>query len=235
MAERLALYLAPPKDELAERILELFFVRRDVYGVEMAQGWITVKEPVTLELVRQHLNGGPCLGAHPISANNRCRWIGWDFDTKEKADLVYSKAVAKYPKSSVLLNSTGGRGYHIRVFFDRLIPAAVAHRLAKKLVEGLEGVEYYPKQAGIGAEGSGNFMRLPLGRHRKSSRVGVLIFPETLMEIKQCSPPVPLTFEEIVQDCPDHVQDLKGYCNCRAIDGTVGYCRPQLCPKVKAS
>lgn len=240
MAEKLAQHSAHPRDELAERITELFFVRLDAHGVEMLQGWITVKQPVTLELVQQHLRGGPCLGAHPISADDRCRWIGWDLDAKEKADLVYSRAVAKYPKSSVLLNSTGGRGYHIRVFFNRSIPAADAHRLAKELTQGMEEVECYPKQASIGVEGLGNFMRLPLGRHRKTDRTGTLIFPQSLLEIKPCAPPVPPTFKQLAEQCQHRVEEAKmdnqgrvlklDVYDCLFSNGTVGSCREEQCP-----
>lgn len=219
---------------LARRMLHLFFVRRDAYGIETPKGWITVKKPVTSDLILRHLEGGPCLGAHPIGADNRCRWIGWDADEHEKAALIVKKAVATYPRSSVLFNFTGGRGYHVRVFFNRSIPAAEAHRLARQLAEGIEGVEFFPKQPHISSEGFGNFMRLPLGRHRKTGRTSTLISPRSLLEIKPCTPPVPPTFAEIREACPDRIRDQKGYWNCTAIDGTVGYCKPQFCPKVQS-
>jgi len=237
VAELLASYMAKTtlqadiRRESAQLMLELFFVRRDAYGIETSEGWRTEKKPVTVDLILEHLNGGPCLGAHPISADNRCRWIGLDFDVEPQA--IVNKALGKYPRSAVLFNHTGGRGYHIRVFFNRLIPAAHAHRLAKELAEGVQGVEFYPKQPTIGTEGFGNFMRLPLGRHRKTGQVGMLIFPKTLMEIKPCTPPVAFTFEEIIQDCEDRIQDQKGYWNCVAIDGTVGTCQEQTCPLLK--
>lgn len=219
------------KLELAEHILNLFFMRRDVYGVETPQGWITEKKPVTVDLILEHLNGGPCLGAHPIGADNRCRWIGWDIDN-ERAEAFINKVAGKYPKQAILFNFTGGgRGYHVRVFFNRLISARDANRLARELVQGFEGIEYFPRQSSISTEGFGNFMRLPLGKHGKTGRVGGLIFPQSLLEIKPCVPPVPLTFTDIKEGCPDRVQDQRGDWNCTAIDGTVGYCKPQFCPK----
>jgi hypothetical protein len=236
MSEALAPYFksskpeADEKRELARCMLQLFFVRQDVYGIETPEGWITEKKPVTIDLIIEHLNGGPCLGAHTINADNKCRWIGLDFD--ENAKIVVNKAYAQYPKSATLFNETGGRGYHVRIFFNRLISASEAHRLAKELAEGIQGVEFYPKQQAIGVEGFGNFMRLPLGRHRKTGGIGALIFPSSLSEIKPCEPPVPLAFAESAEDCPDRVQDQKGYWNCVAVDGTVGYCMAQLCPKV---
>jgi len=222
---------AEEKHRLAEHILNLFFVRQDVYGLETEDGWLTVKQPVTLEIILHHLNGGPCLGAHPISADNRCRWIGWDIDNK-RAEAFINRVAGKYSIQAILFNFTGGgRGYHVRVFFNRLISAEDSNRLAKELLQGFKGVEYFPRQISIGTEGFGNFMRLPLGRHHKTGRIGKLVRPKSIFEIKPCPPPVLLTFRDIQEACQDRVQDQRGGWNCLAIDGTVGYCKPQLCPK----
>jgi hypothetical protein len=237
----IAQYLAPDsKDVLAKHMLELFFIRRDAYGLEKPSGWKTVKQPVTIDLIKQHLNGEPCLGAHAISPENQCKWIGWDLDTKEKADVVYSRAIKRYPKTAVLLNSTGGRGYHIRVFFNRSILAEDANRLARELVEGIEGVEYYPKQAWISKQGFGNFMRLPLGKHRKTGRTGKLIFPKSVLEIKPCSPPFPLSFEQVAKQCRYRVHEAKmsaeghivrlSLYDCTFGNGTTGSCQKENCP-----
>jgi hypothetical protein len=237
----LAQYLAPDsKDVLAKRMLELFFIRRDAYGLEKPSGWKTVKQPVTIDLIEQHLNGEPCLGAHPISLENQCKWIGWDLDTKEKADVVYSRAIKRYPKTAVLLNSTGGRGYHIRIFFNRSIPAEDANRLARELVEGIEGVEYYPKQAWISKRGFGNFMRLPLGKHQKTGRTGKLIFPKSLLEIKPCAPPFPSSFEQVAKQCQYRIHEAKmsaeGHIvkldlyDCTFGNSTTGSCQKENCP-----
>jgi len=227
-------------EELAQRILDLFFVRRDAYGLETPQGWITVKQPVTLDLIHTHLSGGPCLGAHPIDQDNRCRWIGWDFDEARKATLLYERAKAEYPSTALLLNFTGGRGCHLRAFFNRLIQAFVGCQLARQLVEEREGVEWYPKQPRISREGFGSFMRLPLGRHAKTGRVGRLIHPATLLEIKPCAPPVPSTFKLMAEQCQHRVQEarmngegrivkLDTY-DCLFSNGTVGSCREDQCP-----
>jgi hypothetical protein len=217
--------------ELAQGIMDLFFVRHDVYGIELPQGWITVKKPVTLGLILQHLNGGPCLGAHVIDQQSRCRYIGWDMDEARKSQLIFARAKAWYP-DSVLYNFTGGRGYHVRVFFNRPILSNVAFVLTKKLVEGTEGVECYPKQKWISHSSVGNFMRVPLGKHRKTGRVGTLIYPKSFSEIKPCSPPTPLTYNELKQSCASRIQDNLGYWNCVAREGAVGFCEPKTCPKV---
>jgi len=217
---------------LAKRILELFFVRRDVYGLETAHGWITEKKPVTLELIMRHLNGEVCLASHPIDSGNRCSWIGWDVDNHKKARELKLRVEKKYPKHALLFNFTGHRGFHLRVFFNRKIRAEDAYLLAKEMANEIQGIEYYPKQPRISSTGYGNFMRIPLGKHRKTGRVGNLIEPSSLFQIRPCTPPVSLSYEEIKEFCQHKIKDQHGNWNCIAINGTVGLCNQQLCPKI---
>jgi len=227
--------MSDSEDRLAELILELFFVRRNAYGIEDENGWRTEKAPVTASLVKQHLRGGPCLAAHVINAENRCRWVGWDTDEARLMPLVYERAVKRYSKSAVLFNRTGGRGYHVRVFFERLVPSSLAHRLAHELVKDLRGVEFFPKQPSISEVGFGHFMRLPLGRHGKTGEVGLLLQPKSLLDLQPCTPRLPQepTFEDISFLCSHRILDNLGYWNCLASNGTVGLCTKENCPRVE--
>lgn len=201
---------------------------------------MTVKEPVTLEVVQRHLRGEICLGAHPVGPDGECRWIGWEADSSTMLRPILSAAKSMFPEKAMLVHSTGGRSFHVKVFFNRPIRAEDAYLLAKKVAEGAPGVEFYPKQAKVG-EGFGNFMRVPLGRHGKTGEKGALIQPKSLSEIVPCPPPdwcAPI-FKFFAAECTHRVKEVrenKGnfvetglYC-CLYFDGTVGYCDEACCP-----
>lgn len=229
--------------KLAERILELFFVRRDVYGIETGEGWRTVKEPVTAELIMRHLRGEACLGAHLIGKDGECRWIGWEVDNPSLLRPLFARVKEMFPSESMLIHTSGGRSFHVKVFFNRPIKSEDAHVLAKNAVSKLQGVEFYPKQPRISETGFGNFMRIPLGRHMRSGEFGVLVQPKSLFEIKPCPPPewCVTPFKFVAEACSYRVKECRqeprsgkivetgNFC-CTYYDGTVGYCREDLCP-----
>ena len=228
------------RSDVAERLLDLFFVRRDVYGLEAEDGWRTVKKPVTAGLVKGHLEGRYCLGAHPIGRNGECRWIGWEIDSATVLPPLYTRLKAVFPESAMVIHTTGGRSYHIKVFFKCPISSEDAYRIAKRMAGDLRGVEFYPKQPGIG-RGYGNFMRLPLGRHGRTGRIGVLIRPESLFDVAPCMPPAPPVFSSLAGDCPYRVQEawmvngrieLLDEYSCTYHNGSIGRCKAELCPKI---
>jgi len=201
---------------------------------------VTVKEPVTLEVVQRHLRGEICLGAHPVGPDGECRWIGWEADSSTMLRPILSAAKSMFPEKAMLVHSTGGRSFHVKVFFNRPIRAEDAYALAKKVAESVEGVEFYPKQAKVG-EGFGNFMRIPLGRHGKTGEKGALIQPKSLSEIVPCPPPDWCTpiFKFFAMECAYRVNEIRrrkgalaetGLHCCLYFDGTVGYCSENLCP-----
>ena len=226
---------------LAERILNLFFIRRDVYGLETEDGWKTVKKPVTVKLIMEHLQGKYCLGAHPIGEKGECRWIGWEVDSAAALPPLRRRVASMFPEKAILIHATGGRSYHIKVFFKHPIRSEDAYRLARHVAEGLRGVEYFPKQPTVG-RGYGNFMRVPLGRHRKTGRIGVLIRPRSLFEIAPCEPPVPPIFSSLAEECPFRIREarmvdgkieLLDTYSCTYYDGSIGRCSQHLCPMLR--
>ena len=226
---------------LAERILNLFFVRRDVYGLETEDGWKTVKKPVTAKLIMGHLEGRYCLGAHPIGEKGECRWIGWEVDSAATLPPLRRRVANMFPEKATLIHTTGGRSYHIKVFFKYPIRSEDAYWLARRVAEGLRGVEFFPKQPSIG-RGYGNFMRLPLGRHRKTGRIGVLIQPKSLFEVSPCEPPIPPIFSSLAEECSFRVREarmingrieLLDTYSCTYHDGSIGRCSQHLCPMLR--
>jgi len=227
--------------ELARRIIELFFIRRDVYGLETESGWKTVKKPVTINLVMGHLQGKYCLGAHPIGKKGECKWIGWEADSASLTPPLISRILKSFDRRAILIHETGGRSIHVKVFFRYAIKSRDAYWLARRVAEGLRGVEFFPKQPSIG-RGYGNFMRLPLGRHRKTGRIGVLIQPKSLFEVVPCRPPAPPTFSSIAEECPFRVREarmvdgkieLLDTYSCTYHDGSIGRCSQHLCPMLR--
>jgi len=225
--------------KLARRIIELFFVRRDVYGLEAKDGWKTVKKPVTIDLVMDHLQGKYCLGAHPIGREGECKWIGWEVDTASLTPPLLSRIFKLFDRRAILIHETGGRSIHVKVFFKHPIRSEDAYWLARRAAEGLRGVEFFPKQPSVG-RGYGNFMRVPLGRHRKTGRIGVLIRPRSLFEVVPCEPPVPPIFSSLAEECPFRIREarmangkieLLDTYSCTYYDGTIGECGQQLCSR----
>lgn len=235
-----------PSGELARRIIDLFFVRRDVYGLETENGWITVKEPVTVELVERHLRGEVCLGAHLIGPNGECRWVGWDIDNPYAFPVFLKFFNENFPRAC-LVHTTGGRSFHVKVFFTRPIRSEDAYKIAKSVAEKLnvKGLDFFPKQPRITETGFGNFMRLPLGRHARTGEFGALVHPKSLLDIKPCPPPdwCITPFKFLAGECAYRVKECRmdsksgviietgDFC-CTYNDGTVGYCRENLCPRI---
>lgn len=121
-----------------------------------------MKEPVTVKLITGHLEGRYSLGAHPIGEKGECRWMGWEVYSAATLPPLRRRVTNMFPENATLIHTTGGRSYHIKVFFKYPIRSEDAYWLARHIAEGLRGVEFFPKQPSVG-RGYRNFMRVPLG------------------------------------------------------------------------
>ena len=63
---------------------ETFSGRDDCYG---AEGRGCIKEPITDQVIWNHLVGEQRIGIYPIFDKNKCRWIAVDFD-KDNIELA---------------------------------------------------------------------------------------------------------------------------------------------------
>jgi len=224
---------------LVDKVWSLFVNRDDAYGVETAHGWVTEKRALTKEDVERHLKGAVTIAVHAISKHNRCKWMAWDVGSYT---LLLEKAKMTYPEKSVLCDWTGGRSYHVWVFFSRPVPSQVAHSLAKEMAKGIfSGIEFFPKQPWVGETGYGNIIRLPLGKHQRKGCWGQLVHPKSLWEVEPSFiPKYQPTFQELAEQCHHRVQEAKmdsggrvvklEVYDCLFSNGTVGLCREEKCP-----
>jgi P4 family phage/plasmid primase-like protien len=171
-------------EALADWLLVRVFVRRDVFGAYTDDGGqYTAHEPVTRELLVRHCRGERTVGAHTTSPDNRCLCLSLDYDVHDdqgnpEANWRHASAMVTRARElgliALVCDSNGAGGYHVRIFFKKPIPAAVAHWLGTRLVadwaeHGLKKPpEVFPKQPGVSIDQPfGNWLRAPAKHHRR--------------------------------------------------------------------
>jgi hypothetical protein len=161
--------------ELVRGYADTFINRWDAYPKQRIgkRAYDTIRMPLTLDLVTQHLLGtATTIGAYALSPDSKARWIALDADNggdwqrfaQMAADLASQGIETRLEQSRA--------GGHIW-FFTQEIDGSLAHRFGKQIaVEyGLpEGIEVFPKQERLRANGVGSFVRLPLGIHQKTGK-----------------------------------------------------------------
>ena len=169
-------------------------VRTDVTAVKKTDGSRWTNQPLTVERLASHLNGGPARGVCPIKAGESVTMVGLlDFDSHggETSWAEMSAAVAKvvdvlelaWGMSPVLFKSSGGRGVHLYLMWDQ---PQDAYSVRMFLVDVLESVgfkngaggvkagqvEVFPKQDEVGEDGFGNQFIMPLAGASVPLRLG---------------------------------------------------------------
>lgn len=97
-----------------------------------------------------------------------------------------------YEKGCLILEDSGGKGYHLWLFLSEPIPARQArawtdrirdtyvaakrsHDLGGAVPKAWPPLEIFPKQDTVPAGGFGNLVKLPFGRHAKSGATSFLV------------------------------------------------------------
>lgn len=124
----------------------------------------TLREPVTIELWREHLAGTRPLGVIPVREDSTCSWGSIDVDVyddpQEHSQLI--ERASGYPL--VPCRSKSG-GLHLFLFLTEPQPAAVVQAVLRDTAAGL-GVansEIFPKQSHVLSDRGdlGNWMVMP--------------------------------------------------------------------------
>jgi hypothetical protein len=150
--------------------------RTDAYGAYRNRKGITVKDPLTEEIIARHIAGSISIGLHTTCPTTQtCKWLVFDLDahggdrTKKDAEkdalaLFHELWLRGVP--CVLEDSVGG--FHLWIIWASPVDAAQLAPWGKQVLAELsiEG-EVFPKQGSVKRKGGyGNWLRLPGKHHR---------------------------------------------------------------------
>jgi len=159
---------------------EIFVGRTDTYARASNGGYQRVGKPLDANVLLLHRLGHIAAGIYLIRPDdNAARVIVLDIDDDEPEAVkrLVEEVLTYIPKKAIIIEKTGGRGWHIWVLFNDCVPAARLKRFGEWLLEeanpGVQ-VEVFPKQAEIAEGGFGNLVRLPLGKHPRTGNEGQL-------------------------------------------------------------
>ena len=166
--------------ELAEAVLQRFSGREGVYARQNKKGeYSPVREQLTVEKVCEHFQGESTFGVYTVKIDNTTLFLIFDFDGEDLLPVRSVLASIEHFKMKGYTEKTGGRGFHVCVFFDKPIPALKVIALSKLIIEHADlpkKIEVFPKQKE--AKNFGNLIKLPLGVHQKYGGRSVFLDPD---------------------------------------------------------
>lgn len=211
-------------------------VRRDVTACKRADGvqaW--TREPLTVETLARHLNGGPARGVSFIKPGEAVTLVALlDFDShggetpwgemRAVAANVVDALTLAWGAEPLAFRSSGGRGIHIYLVWDepqdaRSVRAWLAGVLAAcGLKNGTKGVqagqcEIFPKQNSVPTDGFGNQVILPGSGASELLEMcdlsGILVPAGRQLQAEdwRASPPVPEAPPELERAAPTALPD----------------------------
>lgn len=126
--------------------------------------------------IQDHLFGRKTYAIYLIDRQDMCWLTIIDIDTKDISfvkKIINSALAVGIERNQVLVEDTGGRGFHIWIIYNEPIEAEKARKLGQIIVAHSEierDVEVFPKQNKVSDDGFGSSMKLPFGIHKKSNQ-----------------------------------------------------------------
>lgn len=179
-----------------ELFLKLFEGRDTVFGKQWLRGLgyspVRPERSINTDDILSHIQGIETYGIYPLKKDNAVKFVCFDIDLPknfaevEEDALVTDKSIllpqvknicttimdvfhaCSFNSKDILIEDTGGRGYHVWIFFDISIPAISAREFAYSILKKANvQCEVFPKQNEVAEGRYGNLIKLPLGLHRK--------------------------------------------------------------------
>jgi hypothetical protein len=180
----------------SELLQHLFVFRADAYARQEPDGrYLSVKEPLTPELLQGHVKGRWCLGAYTVQGKT-CIWICWDVDgLHENPDSARDacQALARTCRHFGLapyVEFSGKKGWHVWVFLEecpaklaRQVGLGIVGEMGPELRDTCSEIAVFPKQTEVTENGFGNLVKLPFGKRADNGKRGRFVHPETLQPL----------------------------------------------------
>jgi hypothetical protein len=141
----------------------LFRGRTDAYGSEDGG---CVKQPVTSDLIADHLAGETPIGVYPMFQHDGewvCVWGCSDIDIDDLSQARGLQEALAAAGVTAFVERSRSKGYHVWVFADQPVPAWAMRRmlLCAHQVANIPAREVNPKQESLQPNQFGNYVRLP--------------------------------------------------------------------------
>lgn len=174
-----------------ELYLDYFSGREDYFAIQYPKYYCPVNKAFGIDQLDIHFAKNATFGIYVLNKDSKCNLVCIDIDIPkhELTDLNLLRKKEKYEflkeklnslinillinigldKENILLEETGGRGYHIWLFFEDSIEGFKALQLYSILKSYTElDFEFFPKQRKLGIKRKlGNLIKLPLGDHKR--------------------------------------------------------------------
>jgi len=151
-------------------LVERYVGNPDVYAVQNpdGKGYRPVREPLTDELLDQHIAGVETIGTY-VLRYDKARFFVFDIDDGSLLMATRLAAACKRLGFHPGIEHSGRKGYHVWVLLGQWFPAKDVRLVAKYIarVVGFNG-EVFPKQDV--AVDLGNLIKLPQGVHKATGK-----------------------------------------------------------------
>lgn len=150
-------------DTHLEAFTKLFRGRKDAYGHEEGR---CVKEPLTAEVIRGHLDGVAAIGVYPMVPYKGDHYVVWGCTDIDIDDLPGAKSIRDSLAAAGVvahIERSRSKGYHVWVFAAKPVTATAMRRmlLCAHQVADYPAREVNPKQEHLVGSQFGNYVRLP--------------------------------------------------------------------------
>lgn len=205
-----------PEDMHLLKFLQLFRSREGFYAKQWKnakgeQGYAPINEPLTLNVVRNHILGNLTIGVYQLRIDNSVCFIAFDIDIDKSKIADYFQKPSERRRIDALLlevsqnlfnicasmdiisyiEDSGYKGRHVWIFLRQGIQANKAKSFGNYILSKIKNlpneinIELFPKQAFVKSNGLGNLIKIPLGIHIKSGRRSIFLNPDGTEPLSQ--------------------------------------------------
>jgi hypothetical protein len=150
------------ENEVAEKLMDLYVLDVPKHLVMRQNGeYQTVHRVITLQDIHRHMQGICTIGVYPTEGKSK--FICFDIDTKDISVLedVILANIQYVPLNAILCSYSGTKGYHVEVFFEKLIDKETIDKYYRLILSDTGYDESLVECRGNGNQG----VKLPLGRN----------------------------------------------------------------------